>query len=127
MTVKQNHGFTFVEVLVAVFILATAISGTLFLYTSSMLSSQQAWDTTVAIAHGEQVLEQMQSRKTLGQILNPNWQNWAKGQNLYTVPQEDIEITFSNSGNDPVDVQVKVSGLSKLRENQIVLKTKITR
>lgn len=127
MRIHNKKGFTFVELLIAVFILAGAISGVLLLYTTSMISSQQAWDTTVATTHGEHVLEEMQARESLVSILNVNWRDWVQEQRLSTLPNEVIKVTFADSGSDPLDVQVQVNWIRRSRARNVTLKTKITK
>lgn len=127
MRIHNKKGFTFVELLIAVFILAGAISGALLLYTTSMISSQQAWDTTVATTHGEHVLEEMQARDSLVSILAVNWRDWVREQRLSTLPDEVIKVTFTDPGGDPLDVQVQVSWIRRSRARNVTLKTKITK
>jgi len=127
MKFKQKKGFTLVELLIAVLILAGAIGGALMLYTTSMISSQQAWDTTVAVSHGEHVLEEMQARDSLDSILTVNWKSWVREQKLNTLPDEVIEVTFADPDNDPLDVQVQVDWVRKARAQNVMLKTKITK
>lgn len=127
MRFKQKKGFTLVELLIAVLILAGAIGGVLMLYTTSMLSSQQAWDTTVATTHGEHVLEEMQARDSLVSILAVNWRDWVREQRLSTLPDEVIKVTFADPGSDPLDVLVQVNWIRKSRVRNITLKTKITK
>jgi len=127
MNFKQKEGFTLVELLIAVFILAGAISGILMLFTTSMISSQQAWDTTVATFHGEHVLEEMQARDSLDSILTVNWRRWVEEQRLNTLPDEVIEVTFADPDNDPLDIQVQVDWVRKSRVHNITLNTRMTK
>jgi len=127
MRFKQKKAFTLVELLIAVFILAGAISGILMLFTTSMISSQQAWDTTVATFHGEHVLEEMQARDSLDSILTVNWRRWVEEQRLNTLPDEVIEVTFADPDNDPLDIQVQVDWVRKSRVHNITLNTRMTK
>lgn len=127
MILKRNKGFTLVEVLLAVLILSGAIGGALLLYVSSMVSSQLAWDTTVATSHAEYVLEEMQTRESLDDILTVNWKGWATGQGLDTLPDEGMDIMFGDAKANPLDIQVRVDWVRKSRANHIILKTKITK
>jgi len=127
MRFKQKKGFTLVELLIAVLVLAGAISGILMLFTTSMISSQQAWDTTVATFHGEHVLEEMQARDSLDSILTVNWRRWVEEQKLNTLPDEVIEVTFADPDNDPLDIQVQVDWVRKSRVRNVTLNTKMTK
>ena len=127
MRIKNNRGFTLVELLIAVMILAGTISGILLLFSASMASSELAWDTTVATTHAEHILEEMQSRDSLSAILSADWNNWVIGQGLNTLPQETIDIVFADNSGNPLDVRVRVHWVRKLRVNEVMLKTKITK
>jgi len=127
MQFKQNKGFTLVELLLAVMILAGAIGGALLLFTSSMISSEQAWDTTIATSHGDHILEEMQTLDSLEAILAINWKDWITQQRLNTLPDEVIDIAFSDSDSNLLDIQIKVRWTRKSRANHIALKTKLTK
>jgi prepilin-type N-terminal cleavage/methylation domain-containing protein len=127
MQTNQQQGFTLVELLLAVMILAGAISGILMLMTSSMISSRQAWDTTVATSHGEHVLEEMQRRETLDEILTNDWSQWAVEQRLNTLPEENIKVIFTDPGSDPLDIKVYVHWNNESRINQIAFRTQLTK
>jgi prepilin-type N-terminal cleavage/methylation domain-containing protein len=127
MRFKQKKGFTLVELLIAVFILSGAISGVLLLYTTSIVSSQQAWDTTVATSHGEHVLEEMLARDTLDSVLAVNWEGWVVGQRLNTLPDEVIKVTFADPDSDPLEVEVRIDWLRKSRIHNVTLNSKITK
>jgi prepilin-type N-terminal cleavage/methylation domain-containing protein len=127
MRFKQKKGFTLVELLIAVFILSGAISGVLLLYTNSIVSSQQAWDTTVATSHGEHVLEEMLARDTLDSVLAVNWEGWVVGQRLNTLPDEVIKVTFADPDSDPLEVEVRIDWLRKSRIHNVTLNSKITK
>jgi len=127
MPFKRNKGFTFVELLIAVFILAVTIGGVLLLYVTSMISSQLAWDTTVATSHAEYILEEAQRSDSIGDILVMNWKGWADGQGLNTLPGEAIDIVFSEPSSNLLDMQVTVNWTRKLREHGVTLVTKVAK
>ena len=124
---RRKKGFTLVELLLAVFILTWAIGGVLLLYASSMISSQLAWDTIVATSHAEHILEEMQTRDSLGDILAVNWGSWAGGQGLNTLPDETIDVSFTDSDTNLLGVGVTVNWIRKSRTRHVDLKTKITK
>ncbi len=127
MFFKQNKGFTFVELLIAVMILSIAIAGALLLCTTSMMSSQLAWDTTTATSHAEYVLEEMQTQDSTDQIRNFNWVGWSEVQGLNTLPGENIEIAFLNLRPNLLDIKVTVHWMRKSRKHDIVLRTKMAK
>ncbi|MCK5014311.1 MAG: prepilin-type N-terminal cleavage/methylation domain-containing protein [Candidatus Omnitrophica bacterium] len=128
MSLKRNNkGFTFVELLIAVFILAVAIGGVLLLYVTSMISSQLAWDMTVATSHAEYVLEEAQRSDSIGSILVMNWEEWAVDQGLNTLPGETIDIIFSEPSSNLLDMQVTVNWTRKLRSHGVTFITKVAK
>ena len=127
MSIKWNKGFTFVELLMAVFILSVTIGGVLLLYVTSMMSSQFAWDNTVATSHAEYVLEEMQTHSSIDEVLRFNWKGWTEGQGLNTLPGENIDIVFSRLSDNLLGIQVTVGWTTKSRKHDIILKTKIAK
>lgn len=123
----QKNGFTLIEVLLAVFILSVGISAVLMLYTSSMLSAANAWDMTVATSNAEHMLEEMQARSSLADIVHTDWARWAEDHGLNTLPQEAFSIDFADPTSDPLNIQITVSWQRKLRTNQVILKTRLTK
>ena len=124
---KQSTGFTLVELLLAVFILSTSIVGILLLFSQSMLSTEYAWDKTVATSHAENILEEMQLKESLSEITNGDWNNWVRAQGLDTLPGESIDVLFANPAADPLDIQVTVNWVRKKRNAQVILRTKMTK
>ena len=127
MSMKRNKGFTLVELLIAVLILAVTIGGVLLLYVTSMISSQLAWDTTVATSHAEYVLEEVQRAESIGGILVMNWEGWADAQGLNTLPGESIDVIFSEPSSNLLDMEVTVNWSRKMRDHGITLVTKIAK
>src|SRR5690242_9923053 len=119
----QKKGFTLVELLIAVFILSVSIAGVLLLFTQSILSTEYAWDKTTATNHAEGILEEMQLRETLSEVVNTDWIGWAEKQGFNILPQESVEIHFEDPAADPLDIQVTVKWIRKLRKSQVSLRT----
>jgi len=127
MTLKQNKGFTLVELLVAVYVLLIGICGILSLFINSMSSIQSSWDLTTATTHAQYILEEMQSINNLGEIELTDWSQWAQKQNLNTLPEETFNVTYSDPPNDPLDIQVVDQWQRKGRVNSVTLRTKLTK
>lgn len=123
----RSKGFTFIELLLAVFILSVGISAVLMLYASSMLSAAAAWDMTVATSNAEHMLEEMQTRDSLADIVNTDWPRWAQDHGLNALPKEAFSVAFADPSGDPLNIQITVSWEKKLRTNQIILKTRLTK
>ena|SRR3990167_4420555 len=122
-----SSGLTLVEVLIAVFILSIAIVSILLLYSNAITSTDFAWDITVATSIGETILEEMQSRHTFMELTNYNWDEWLHQEELNVLPQQNVEIEFMNTFNNPIDVKVTVQWEKRLRKNHVVLITKIAK
>lgn len=127
MILKQNKGFTLVELLVTVYVLVIGICGILALLVNSMLSTQIAWDTTTATSHAQYILEEMESINTLSGIESTDWVLWAQKQNLNTLPQETFQVTYPNPLIDPLEIQVLDQWQREGRTNSITLRTKLTK
>ena len=118
---------TLAEVLLAAFFLTTAISGMLLFFSQAMISAEMSRDITVATSHAEYILEDMQSRDFLGEIITTDWNQFAVDQGLKTLPRETIDVQFANEFSNPVDVKVTVGWTKRLRANKVSLDTKITK
>lgn len=127
MVINSQKGFTLVEVLMAVLILAGAIGGALLLCVTSMASSELAWDTTVATSHAEHILEEMQARDSVHEIVSKNWEGWVEEQGLTSLPDEKIDVAFNDLKNTPVGIGVTVHWKRKSREHQITLNTELAK
>lgn len=124
---KGNKGFSLVELLLAVFILSVSIAGVLLLFSQSILSTEYAWDKTMATSHAEGILEEMQLRDTLTEVATADWAGWAVKQGFNTLPDEVITIFFADAVADPLDIQVTVNWIRKQRDSQVTLRTRMTK
>jgi len=125
--IRKTSGITLVELMLTVFILSVGIGGVLLLLVNSMISTDYAWDVTLAVSHAESVLEEMQLQESLDDITSINWQEWVEFQEFSTLDNEQFEIVFKDVEEDPLDISVKVYWDSKERNNNIQLSTKITK
>ena len=124
---KSNKGMTLAELMVAAYILLIGICGILLLYINCMSSSQWSWDSTVAVSHAQYVLEEMQDKTDLSQITSTDWNAWAKKNNLDTLPQENIEVFYTDPTANPLNIHVNVGWQRKNNQNNISLATILTR
>ena len=124
---RKNKGFTLVELLLAVFILSTSIVGILLLFSQSIISTEYAWDKTIAVSHAEGILEEMQLKNTLTEVSNTDWVAWAAGQGFNTLPAESFAIAFLDPAADPLEIQVTVNWVRKQRKGQVTFKTQMTK
>jgi type II secretory pathway pseudopilin PulG len=124
---RSNAGFTLVEALIAVLILAGTIGGVLLMYVTSMASSELAWDTTVATSHAEHVLEEMQARESAAEITSVNWAEWARGEGLTSLPEERVDAAFSDADTTPLGIKVTVNWKRKLRDHRVSFDTELAK
>ncbi len=113
--------------LIAVFVLSVGIMSVLLFFSQAILSAEFASDMTTATLHAEQILEEMQSRATLTNILATNWFEWAQRQGLDTLPDETHDVRFTNSESNPLDIQTTVRWKKNSRINSVMLTTSITK
>ncbi len=124
---SKNNGFTLIELLCAVFILSFGIAAILQLFSKSILSSNAAWDLTVASSHAEIVLEEMQSRKTIDDIVNEDWTSWSRTQGLISLPKENIVVKIDDLQLNPLPVNVIVAWDRNRRGQQIQFQSRFTK
>lgn len=124
---QKKAGLTFVELLLAVFLLSLGIVGTLLLFSNSILSSEYAWDMSVATTHADSLLEEMQGRSSLNEITSTDWAQWVTDHQLNTLPAESVEIKFDDPPGDPLDIVVNVHWSRHGKINKLSFKTKMTK
>ena len=125
--VSNNKGFTLLELLIAAYILVVGIGSMLLLSVNAMTSSRLAWDMTMATSHAEHILEDMQVRDTLTDIVHTDWIAWAAQQQLNTLPEEKIAVNFNDAAADPLDVEVTVHWQRRSKDSSISLHTRLTK
>lgn len=124
---RQKKAFTLIELLLAVFILAFGIASILQLFSQSILSSNAAWDLTVASSHAETLLEEMQSRETLDSIISENWDQWGRANDLNQLPDEQIQIKMNDHQMDPLPINVIISWDRSGRKQSVQFQSRFTK
>ena len=124
---KNTKGLTLVELLISAYILLIGICGILLLYVNIMSLTESSWDRTVATSHIESILEEMQNKKTLNNIILTDWNEWAQNQNLKTLPQESFKVIYTDTSSDPLEIQVINQWQRKSGYNSINIRTKLTK
>ena len=125
--VSNNKGFTLLELLIAAYILVVGIGSMLLLSVNAMTSSRLAWDMTMATSHAEHILEDMQAKDTLADVVQTDWIAWAAQQQLNTLPEEKIVVNFNDATADPLDIEVTVYWQRQSKNSSISLRTRLTK
>ena len=124
---KNRRAFTLAELLVTALVFLASFVGVLFLFTNAMSSTEYAGDLTTATSHGEHILEEMKTRATLTDITSEDWQDWALNDNLLTLPQETVQVSYVDTNADPLDIEVEIGWTRKSRNYEINLRTQMTK
>ena len=127
MKEMNERGVTFVELLITVFVFTGAILGALMFFVNAMIASQYAKDLTVVTSHAEYVMEEMESRSTLANITGTNWVAWYASQGVANLPGEVINVTFTNTSADPLDISVNLRWSTRKRALNETFATRMTK
>ena len=123
----KNMGQTLAELLLAVFILSIGIISTLSFFSNALITTDYARDLTTATTHAEYILEEMQTRPSLFDLIHTDWAKLAQQEGFDMLPEENFDIAFLDPASDPLDIQVTVSWTKKMRKNNVILKTALTK
>ena len=124
----NKKGFTLAELMIAAFILTFVLSGLLLLFTNCMLLNDASRNLSVAISHGEYVMEQISATTFTGletRINNGGANGWdlttanlqASPYNFMTLPTENVVTSVFQSGN-PLGVSVVVNWQDRGQKNR---------
>ena len=92
-----------------------------------MSSTESSWDTTTAVTTAENVLEEMQNKNSLTEIVETDWNAWANTNNLLSLPQQEIKTVYGDLADNPLSINVIVSWQRKNGIKTISLETKLAR
>ena len=124
---RKLSGISLIELLVTVFILSVGIVSTMLFFSNAMISADFARDITTATSHAEYLMEEMQSRSSLFDIINTDWQQWAQTEKLLTLPDEVITVNFPASNTKPLEIEVIVAWNKRAKTNTVSFKTAVIR
>lgn len=123
----HNSGFTLAELLLAIYILLIGVLTIVIFLTTTTKATEYAGDLTAATIHAERIFEEMRTRTTLAEITATNWAQWAQDQNLLTLPSESVSVSIADAGADPLVIHTTVSWVRRLKQNNVVLSTEMTK
>ena len=115
------------EILVAVFVLSIGILSMLMFFSNALQATEYARDLTVATSHGENVHEEMVTQLTLANITATDWDDWRIAEGYDTLPFEQVSVAYVNALSDPLDITTTVSWIRHERQNNVVLRTQMTK
>ena len=128
---KNKTGVTFVEVLVALFIVTFGITSSLLYMTTAKAATELAKDKTIALTHAELILEEMKARTTLASITGTDWatfwSSFVTANSITTLPSEALSVSYVNQAADPLAITVAVSWTKKSRNYGVSLATEMTK
>jgi len=123
---KTRRGFTLVELLVAIFVLALGVAGALNFFVGSAAAVRYAEDLTTAYVHLEYVLEEMKTYEEPSEIPDNDWSAWAAGKELNDLPAESFSVSYPGGTDvDPLQIQVSVSWIRRGETQTVSLATQI--
>ena len=124
---RKLSGISLIELLVTVFILSVGIVSTMLFFSNAMISADFARVITTATSHAEYLMEEMQSRSSLFDIINTDWQQWAQTEKLLTLPDEVITVNFPASNTKPLEIEVIVAWNKRAKTKTVSFKTAVIR
>lgn len=106
----KKRGFTLVEVLVAVTIVAIGIVGLVSGFLSGLLLVESSRNMATAGADARAVLEEMRrlSGTGLGAVTAQNWATWSRNAGLASLQNQSVSVAYRNPNADPLEATVTV-------------------
>lgn len=127
---KDGRGFTLVEVLMAMLVFVVAVVALLGLYVGVSNLRESSRNMAQAMADARTVLEEIReaSGASLATVTGTDWTTWAEDNNLTSLPNEVITVTFEDENADPLEVTVQVDWTERgrLRQPGAVVETLVT-
>lgn len=125
--ISDDQGLTMAELVVTIFVLGVTLSSILMFFTNARVAEQYARDSTVAVSHGEYLMEEMRARDTLANITATDWTAWSATKGLNSLPTETINAVYTNSSADPLEITVNVGWVRNTRSYLYSLLTRMTK
>ncbi len=120
-------GFTLVELLITIFVLAIGITSAILFYTNAMRATEYARDITEATTQAQYIFEEMRTRPSLSNITATNWDTWSQSAGIKSLPSETINVVYANMLADPLDITTTVNWQKYSRQNSVSLRTELTK
>ncbi|MDP8211845.1 MAG: prepilin-type N-terminal cleavage/methylation domain-containing protein [Candidatus Zapsychrus exili] len=126
----SKGGFTLVEVMVSLFIVVVGIIGSMAFFVSAIAATKTARDTTLATTHAEYILEDMQTKEGLQEIVDTDWvvfwDSLVEGNIVESLDSETVSVIYKDIDADPLNVIVLVNWETSLRDCSTSIMTEAT-
>ncbi|OIO38905.1 MAG: hypothetical protein AUJ75_02095 [Candidatus Omnitrophica bacterium CG1_02_49_10] len=124
----KNKGFTFTEVMIAVFVLLVALVSLLGAMYHFYLLSETLKERSIAIGDARKVLENIReaSYSSLPSVTGADWAGWALNNGCDQLNAEEVSVVFADTSSDPLEVTVSVEWIQRSRPRSIEITTLVT-
>ena len=123
---RNFKGFTLIELVIGMGILAFALCGIVSGLVSFMSLAEMARDKRVAVDDAQQLMEQVQDT-SFSSITSVAWTSWAVNNGCNTLDNEQVNVAFAYSGVDLLQITVTVTWQTRNRPMSVSLITLRTR
>jgi len=135
MAIHKARAFTLIEIMISIMVVTIVLLGILSGYIGCLQINEISRSTTLAMEDARCVIEKMRSLSVsaLTDITGQNWTDWAAGNGLSGLQNEQIVVAYTDrdaSGSalddDPLEVTVTVNWMDKTRARSLRLASLIT-
>ena len=127
---KNEKGFTFIELAIAMFVVALVILGFMGANTGIQKASEAAYQRTVALQDANRVIELIRNVAVGGQFpanVTAVYPNRSQVAGFTNLPGERVIVNYVNPAADPLDVTVTISWVENgIRNVNTALRTYVT-
>jgi prepilin-type N-terminal cleavage/methylation domain-containing protein len=126
---RNTKAFTFIELMVAVAVLAGALLAVLGVFTGCFGLNESSKNLTIAVSHARCVMEEIRDCNILAIITAQDWTSWAQtdppgGGACDSLENESIQVTYpSGAGANPLEILLTVNWTERGRAKSIQLVT----
>jgi prepilin-type N-terminal cleavage/methylation domain-containing protein len=127
---KNCHGFTMIELMIAMFVTALSIAGYIGTNIALQRSSEERHERTVAIQDASRTIEQMRNAAQNGTFpgnVVATFPNNGIVAGFNSLLNEQVTVSYADTAANPLDATVTVAWMSYTqRQNTATLRTYLT-
>ncbi len=123
---RNKRGFTLIELVIGMGILAFALCGIVSGLVTFMSLAEMARDKTVAVNDAQQLMEQIQDT-SFSSVASVAWTSWAVNNGCNTLNNEQVNVAFAYPGVDLLQIRVTVTWQTRNRPMSVSMVTLRTR